>query len=349
MRLRGTYASILTASALVFAACTPPSPRAAIYGGRIAVQENIRDTIHSIDGKSGKSVAMPSGGWADAPPTKDGLIFVHGDGGLAARDIVTGAVKWRVLLKMSYLANVVPTKEVVFVPFVARADLMGGTIAGWVALDRDKGTRLYDVRSDKFAPLAANDDIVATIENGELVGYATADGKERWRSSIKTDGPLLIENGRLFGRTEDKLAVFTASSGALQRRMDLGGTDAFRSFRRPFAAKGNTIAWIESDVLNVADATTGKQLWKRDDVDDLAVTSNIVVAARDDQLEGLDLATGASKWKLSIDNDACSLAADGDTVVARLDDERVAVIDAATGKRRFEFDLVAGAVLARAK
>lgn len=337
---------LAVALATSLAACTP-APRAAIHGGRIAAQENIRDPLYSIDVKTGTSVPMPSGGWADAPATKDGLVFVHGQGGLAARDLTTGAVRWRVLVKMSYLWNVVPSKQVVFVPHLAHVDLLGGTVTGWAALDLAKGLKVYEVRADRFAPLAADDNIAVTIENGELVGYAATDGKERWRSAVKAEGPLVIANGRLFARSEDTLAVFNASSGALQRRIDLGGTDAFRSFRQPLASQGDMVAWIESHVLHVADLGSGKPLWKREGVEDLALANNIVVASRDAQLEGLDLATGTSKWKLTLDHDSKSLSADGDTIVARIDDETLSVIDAMTGKERFRFDLESGKRIGR--
>ncbi|MBK8942404.1 MAG: PQQ-binding-like beta-propeller repeat protein [Polyangiaceae bacterium] len=324
------------------AACAPPAPRAMVADGRIAVQQGIRKSLHLIDAGTGAAVSLPAGGWSDAPAAKKGLVFTHGAGGLVARDLTTGEVKWRVLMKMSYLARVVPTQKVVFVPYFAHVDLLGGTETGWVALDVEKGQRVYEVRADRFAPLAANDDVVVTIENGELVGYSVSDGKERWRSTVKASGPLTIEDNRVYARSEDQLAIFTAASGALQRRVDLGGTDAFRWFRTPFVVKGNTIAWIDSSVLSVADATTGKPLWKREGVEDLAIASGLVIASRDDQLEGLDLATGASKWKVAINHDSASLSAGGDVIVARVETDEVAVLDAATGKQRFVFDLETG-------
>lgn len=337
--------SLVAASALCASAasCAPPPPRAQVVDGHIAVQAGIRQPLHLIDAGTGVAVSTPDGGWSDAPAAKKGLVYTHGAGGLVARDLTSGEVKWRVLMKMSYLARVVPTSKAVFVPYYTHVDLLGGTEQGWVALDVEKGQRLYEVRADRFAPLAANDDVVVTLENGELVGYSTADGKERWRSTVKVSGPLSIEDNRVFARSEDQLAIFTAASGALQRRVDLGGTDPFRWFRAPFVAHGNTIAWIDSSVLSVADVTTGKPLWKKEGVEDLAVAGGLLIASRDDQLEGLDLATGASKWKVALDHDSSSLAAGGDAIVARVERDELAVLDAATGKRRFSFDLKTGA------
>lgn len=335
--------ALLTTAAVTLSSACLPAPRVSVFKDRVVVQRDIRQPVFAVDAKTGKSIAqMPGEGWADAPTVRGDIVYFHGKSGLVARDLKSGAVLWRVLMNVSLLFPVVASKDKVFAPQLIQKDLLSKPEMSWVAFDAVKGTKLFELRADAYAPLAANDDVAVTVENRELCGYSVTDGKERWRSTVAAGKPLLIEGGRLFARTGDELGVFNASSGALQRRIDLGGTDALGWFRPGFAARGPMLGWIEGHVLNVADVGSGKKVWQHEGSDLFAMTSGVLASARHDLVEGLDLATGAKKWKLVLEDDADSLSADGDTIVARAGDV-ITVIDAATGKRRFDFDTESGA------
>jgi outer membrane protein assembly factor BamB len=309
----------------------------------VLVQEGLRDPVEAIDAKTGKREKfLPADGWADAPVVRGNLAYFHGRGGLVARNILTGDVEWRVLMDVSLLSPIVPSKDLVFVPQTLNgADFTSPTETSWVGFDAKNGLKRLELRADANAALAANDDVAVTFENGDLCAYSVGDGKERWRSTIPATKPLMIEGGRVFARTGDELGVFAASTGALQKRIDLGGTDAFGWFRPRLVARGAVVAWIESSVLNVADASTGKTMWRHEGAEELALAPSIAIAGHHDVLEGLDSATGVSKWKLTLDGRIDSISADGDTVVVRRTDGEITVVDAISGKVRFDVDLSA--------
>lgn len=333
LRLRaGLLAGLLAAAS----ACLPPPPRAGVIGGHVVVQRSFADPIQTLDAETGRAVAtMPPEGWANAVIGHDGAVFFHGRFGLVARELRTGQVRWRVMMMSGRTQPVVSSKGLVFV------QQRESDASSWIGFEAATGRRSFELRTDALSPLAANDDVLVGFENRDLVGYNAADGKERWRSALEVRPPLLIENGRLYARVEDQLGVFTASSGSLQKRLDLGGTDAFHpsAVRPQLAAGGNQVAWIQDEVLHVADAASGKESWRHERAELLALTADAVVTSWDGELLGLDPATGSAKWKLSLDEDPLSITAREQTIAVRLPDARYAVVDARSGKRRFLYDL----------
>jgi len=151
---------------------------------------------------------------------------------------------------------------------------------------------------------------------------------------------VFIEGSRLFARVDDEIGVFTASSGALQRKLEPEGRSPFIAFRgsRPrMAAHGKHLAWVASDTLTVADLDTGKIKWTRPECDLVAMTEGVVVTNDGPLVVGLDPATGKTKWRLEVDDEPEGISA-GDGVVA-VRTSGLNVVDAETGKSRYKLDL----------
>ena len=328
----------LAATVAVFSGllgCTPPPPRATVVGNRVLIQGEVGQEVRSLNAETGKPVAkFPFEGWADGLDSSGRLVFMHGANGLAARDIDTGAVKWRIFMKLGYGWRAVAGGGVVFAPQWQEDK------PTWVGFDAATGSRRFEFKSDRWAPLAANSDIAVTLEKRSLVGYSLADGKERWRSEIEARPPVFIEGNRLFARVDDQIGVFTASSGALRRKLEPEGSSQFIAFRgsRPqMAANSEHLAWVASDTLMVANLESGKIKWTRPESELLAMTDDVVVTNDGTKVVGLDPATGKVKWRVEADNDPEGLSAADGLVTIRAGG--LQVVDAATGKSRFKLSL----------
>lgn len=344
LRLSFLALSVLALGVLA-TSCNPPTPRSSLAGGRLVVQEHFASTIYALDARTGGAVvAMPGDGWVEAGAVRDGVAFLHGHNGLVARDLKTGKVRWRSFVNLGYTWKLTVAKDLVFAQQRFYKGGFTGPETSWVGFDTATGIKRYELLTDRRAPLVANDDVAVTFEQKELVGYNVNDGKERWRSTVEASGPLYVEAGKVYARTGDQLGIFSATTGALQRRVDLGGTDAFDGLRPAFAARGNTFAWVESSVLHVADAATGKEMWRKEGVESLAICAGVVVAGAGGRLFAFDLTTGSQKWKSELAVEDDTLAGADDAVSVRLDSTHVVVVEAATGKQRFVFDAEAGKI-----
>jgi outer membrane protein assembly factor BamB len=319
----------------VLSGCTPPPPRATVVANRVLVQDAVGREVRSLDATTGKPIArFPFEGWADGLDSSGRLVFMHGANGLAARDIDTGDVKWRIFMKLGYGWRAVAGGGVVFAPQWQEDK------PAWVGFDAATGSRRFEIKSDRWAPLAANGDVAVTLEKQALVGYSLADGKERWRSEIEARPPVFIEGNRLFARVDDKIGVFTASSGALRRKLEPEGSSQFIAFRgsQPqMAANAEHLAWVASDTLMVASLESGKVAWTRPDCDLLAMTDDIVVTNDGPRVVGLDPATGKVRWRFEAKDDPDGISAADGLVTIRTED--LNVVDAKTGKSRFKLEL----------
>jgi outer membrane protein assembly factor BamB len=315
--------------------CTPPPPRATVIANRVLVQDGVGHEVRSLDAETGKPVAkFPFEGWADGLDSSGRLVFIHGANGLAARDIDSGAVKWRIFMKLGYGWRAVSGGGLVFAPQWQEEK------PAWVGFDAATGSRRFEIKSDRWAPLAANGDVAVTLEKRSLVGYSLADGKERWRSEIEARPPVFIEGNRLFARIDDEIGVFTASSGALRRKLEPEGSSQFIAFRgsRPqMAANSEHLAWVAGDTLRVANLESGKIKWTRPESELLAMTDDVVVTNDGPKVVGLDPATGKVKWRFEADDDPEGISAADGLVTIRTDG--LSVVDAKTGKSRFKLEL----------
>lgn len=333
----------LLGSLPLFLGCAPMSPRPALEAGRVVVQPaEHRPLLSFSTSAAGEPAKLPADGWADRPPTLAAtvagrpLVFLQGPGGLAARDVSTGDVVFRLFTRLSPEVRPVVSGRRVFIP--AWTDVPGAD-SEWIGFDAVTGTRSLELRADAGRPLVANDDVLVTFDHEDLVGYAAEDGRARWRANLPVSPPLLLAGGRLYARLEgDKLGSFTASSGALSFKIDLGGGDAFQGFgsaRPQLDASADAVAWVQDGALHVAAAASGKPRFEAAGVETFALGATSVLVARGAQIESLDAVSGKSRWKATLDGDVTSLALDETTAVARVASDRMSVFDAKTGKQRY--------------
>lgn len=337
-----------SAACLIFTvACAPMSPRPALEGGRVVVQPAEHRPLLSFSRSSAdKPVTLSADGWADRPPTLSAaiagrnLVFLQGPGGVAARDVDSGEVVFRLFTRISPEVRPVVSGARVFIPAWTETP---GEDSEWIGFDALTGTRSLELRADLGMPLVANDDVLVTFDQKDLVGYAAEDGKVRWRANLEVAPPLLLAGERLYARVDGtKLGVFTASSGALSFKIDLGGTDAFQGFgsaRPQLDAAPGLVAWVQDGALRVANPSTGKSSFSHDGVETFALGPTVIVVARGADVTGLDPVTGTSRWKATVAGDVTSLAVDSDTAVVRVGADAMTVLDAKTGKKRYDTSL----------
>jgi outer membrane protein assembly factor BamB len=328
--------------AALVSGCGPSAPGAALHGGRVIVQAEFQHAASSLDAKSGKSLSrFAVDGWADAPPTADGLVFTHGDAGVVARDVRTGEPRWRVFMKGAYFRRPVLGGAEVFV-FDPRQSQHA-----WRGFRRADGRKAFDVACDDGAPLAADAEILVTLREGRLSVRSAADGKERYRTEVEAEPPLLVGGERFFARVDDALGVFKVENGRLVRTIDLGDTDVFSVDRGTpirLVTTGDLVAFVGDDVVGAVDASTGKRRWTREveDADRLALDGDLLAVAADDQILGFDVRSGSKRWQAAASAGIAGLSAGDGAVAARTSDGLV-VLDGASGRRRFEHDVYARA------
>jgi len=339
MTSRAAAFVLLSSLSVTSLGCTP-LPRPAVRSDFVVAESNIKGTVVGVDTKTGKpAFRLPADGWADAPPMVDGRVFLHGEQGVAARDLSTGALAWRQLVQSPYRTNVVVGVESVFVP-VTR-----GKRQAWVGLSQAHGLPTFELACDRWAPLASTGDFVFTLDHHHLSAAGGAGGKQRWTSKEELHAPVVAGGTRVLARVSDtEVTVFEGTSGDVVRRVDLGTDDPLgTSFSRALSLDfdGDHIAGITDGGVSVFDVSTAKRKWATPDVDASQVTiaGDLVVVVADGTLKAFDLASGHSRWTAGVvDADVVSMTSGGGLFAARMSDGRVVVFDGA-GKRKLAFDL----------
>ena len=174
----------------------------------MVAQPAFRAPLLVFDTASGRVIAkLPGEGFADAPPSKDGTFFHHGDGGLVAREASTGAVRWRVFAKLPYYFGPVVSETNVFV-FDNSAEQHA-----WRGYDALTGAKTFDIACEDYAPLAAGGGQLFTFDADGLVVRSNADGKTKYRVERAVAPPVLAASDRFYARLDDRLGVFRADNG----------------------------------------------------------------------------------------------------------------------------------------
>ncbi len=328
------------AALLVLAsACGAPAPRASIHDASVLVQPEFRAPLVLLDAATGKVAGrVPADGWADAPPGAGGLFFVHGDGGLSARDAKTGSPRWRVLTKASYFRAPVVTDKLVFV-FGPSGTPRQASGHAWRGYDTTTGAKRFDVPCDAGAPLGAGGGVLVTFEDGRLTVRELDDGKERYQVKDEAEPPVLVAGERFFARVGGGLGVFRTETGRLERTLDLGDTDALdvRGGVTPrLAATTEVVISLADETVTATDAGSGKKRWSAPTPNGelLAVSGGVCVVAGSGGVIGLDAASGSKKWSAALEDGPSGLVASSGVALVRAADTLV-VIDLASGKRRF--------------
>jgi len=332
---RPTYLLALFAS---LAACAPGPPRASIVAGHVVAQPAFRAPVLVIDTASGKVIAKLTGtGFADAPPSKDGTFFHHGDGGLVAHEASTGAVRWRVFAKLPYYFGPVVSETHVFV-----FDNSGREHA-WRGFDALTGAKAFDVACSDYAPLTAGGGQLFTFDDDGLVVRSGADGKTKYRVERDVDPPVLAASDRFYARLDDRLGVFRADNGRLERTLDVGddALDMCAGVARGLAVTDDVVAAAGDDAVRVVDAGSGKARWATTlaGAESISVASGVAVVGAGATVVAFEVASGRKRWSATIDDDAEGVFARDGLVAVRSGDAHVVVLDLETGKRRFSHQL----------
>jgi outer membrane protein assembly factor BamB len=256
-------------------------------------------------------------------------VLSHGASGVAVHDAASGQVLQRTFMQLHPSDRPVLSRTAFFVPAWA------GEGSAWVGFDLKTGRRTLDVRCDAGAALAANDDVLLTMSGGSLVGYSAEDAKERWRATTAVSRPLLVRGNRALVRLADeRLGIFVASSGALERALEVDD-EAFEEeagLLVNLAAWETSFAFVADATLRVFDLASGQKLFEHPGVDRFVPAAKLLVVADGAELRGLDPKTGETRWKLPLDASPRALVAHRTTVA--LDEAGgVLTVDASTGKR----------------
>lgn len=335
-------------SALAVTACAGTVRDTGVVDGAVVVFERSGSDVQSLNARTGKPIASWShdrdGSFqtvVSSLVTGRPLVISHGLAGVAVHDAHTGEVAQRIFMRLhpedrpclSRTAMFLPAwNEAVGTPWNAvRSEDEPGA---WVGFDLRTGRRTLDLRADRYAPLVANDDVLSTMENGALVGYSAEDGRERWRSQVAVVAPVALSGNHLLVELpDDKLGVFIASSGALERTLEpgsdvfgtgLGGAPNLRA-SRGFAGA------LTGEGLSVIKLSSGQTVFKEADARAFSFAGERLVVLGDAEIRALDLATGSVKWKAPI-TDVTSLASDGE-LTAVGGRAGLTVFDTQTGKK----------------
>jgi outer membrane protein assembly factor BamB len=322
-------------ASLSLGACTPPH-RVALVDGTVVMQATPSPEVSTFDASTGKRGSQwfhdPDGSplsVASQEVAGRSLVLTHGASGVAVHDAASGQVLQRTLMRLHPNDRPVLSRAAFFVP------AFGPEGSAWVGFDLKTGRRTLDVRCDSGAALAANDDVLLTMEDGSLVGYSAEDAKERWRATTAVSRPLLVRGNRALVRLADeRLGIFVASSGALERALEVD-TEAFEEEEGVLvnlATWETSFGFVADDTLRVFDLASGQKLFEHAAVDRFIPAAKLLVVSDGAELRGLDAKTGETRWKLQLDATPRALVAHRATVAL---DEAGAVltVDATSGKR----------------
>ncbi len=329
-------------------ACAGVARDTGVVDGAVVVFERSGPAVQSLNGRTGKPIATWShdrDGSAQtvvsSAVTGRPLVISHGLAGVAVHDAHTGEVSQRIHMRLHPEDRPCLSRTAMFLPAWTEASgtpwnaIRSEDEAGaWIGFDLRTGKRTLNVRSDRYARLVANDDVLATMENGALVGYSAEDGRERWRSQVVVVEPVLVSGNHLLAKLpDDKLGVFVASSGALERTLEpgasafgegLGGAPNLR-------ASSGFLGILTDNGLSVIKLATGQAAFKEADAQSFLFAGDRLVVVTSSELRALDLPSGSIKWKTAT-TDVTSLAADPDLTVVGMSGG-LSIFDTKTGKK----------------
>lgn len=165
------------------------------------------------------------------------------------------------------------------------------------------GQALWERRLDdltRIVPVLLGDDtaVVVTLD-GQVTGYDLATGEQRWQAGMGTEirrTPVVAGDRLLVADAGGALSCFDAT-GAELWTIDAGrvASLAITAGDDPLVAVGRS----DSKVIRAYSLADGNEVWQQrilKDANDLFALGDRLVLRDDDQLVGLDAATGAPLW-----------------------------------------------------
>jgi outer membrane protein assembly factor BamB len=269
-----------------------------------------------------------------SPVSGDGLVFVGDrEGFLFAMDARTGVERWRFAASNWISQSAAVAGDAIFVGD-DDGNLFGVSVAD--------GRQLWRVRLG--APVsepvvAAGETVFAVERDGPLHALDVASGTERWR--LDDASSPAIADGVAYLRSGAALTAVDALTGVQRWTVDVSFEGA------PSVAGGLVYVHSASGLVHVFDALTGiEQPVTISGHGGFAVGDGVVVmAARDAQLEGVDLATGWQRWTFGTlgtraGNVPTVPVVAGDTAYVGTTDGtgRLEAVDLLSGMERWRYD-----------
>jgi outer membrane protein assembly factor BamB len=296
------------------------------------------------------------------PVIAGGTIYLGDlDGTFHALDLETGATRW------SFRAEAAgfPSAAAVSLDPALSLVVVGDDTGVVRSFDRATGRVVWDYETDgeiSGGPtiLPAADGTPARVlvgsQDASLACLALADGAVVWKHSIADQircAPTVVASRVLIAGCDGKLHVIDAATGAETAAVPIDGptgtTPAAASARVYFGTEGGTFFGI--------DVEAGRVAWKMAPAanaqayrSSAAIADGLaIVGTRGKAVEAFALGDGARTWRRGMRGrvDASPVVlplADGGRLVAVVADTagRIAVLDAATGEPRWEFDAGGG-------
>jgi uncharacterized protein (TIGR03382 family) len=206
-------------------------------------------------------------------------------------------------------------------PFVvvATADRAAGDAGGLVALDLATGAVRWRVTTPypiTAAPAIDGDTVVATLGDGEVRGYALADGAPRWQHATATGidslasalwAPPVIAGGVVFAGVEGRFEALDVTTGEPVWSVDQHPVYPWLGSLAAPAVSGDSVlaSFGRDDGVSAFRVATGERRWQAADVVAINAAPVIVdgiayVASATGDVVALDVASGARRWSRSL-------------------------------------------------
>jgi outer membrane protein assembly factor BamB len=269
-----------------------------------------------------------------SPVVADGTVFVANRGGyLYAVDAASGQQRWRLEVGQ-YVQRTTPTYRDGMLYLVSGFDTL--------AVDADTGEIVWKTTiryAGTASPTVAGDAVYIVSQEGWLYALSAKDGSELWKTA--TDGIS-------FGSPSvgsDRLVVCTDSGRVLAMNPETGrqswGRDLDASVYTTPVISGD-LAWIVTadGQLHGLDLEDGEEIVTLETTSELTVTAqdgSVYVPSSDGGLYAFDQASGEVQWFASAGGPVKAGPVRAGSQVVIAGGNRIAGIDAATGKQLWYF------------
>ncbi|MDP3893105.1 PQQ-binding-like beta-propeller repeat protein [Nocardioides sp.] len=279
----------------------------------------------------------PDLAWTDARdqrlsfgPASDGDVMVVGDivGDVAATEVSTGAVRWRLSLPGPIVAPPVIVGDTAFLADAAKNLLAVDTTTGatrWVH-------HFDDVVS--AAPTALGSALLVATDDGLVTALDLADGEVQWadtRAGPVRAAPARAADRWLVADVTGALTAYTESgdtawSVALEEALAVG----------PTVTDGVVAVADAGGIISAFDTSDGAVAWQAQTSsypnEAFAVSDGVLVAVEDgERLEAFDTSDGTRLWRVEEDRLRSAPVIVGEQVVNVLSVGEVVVRDLASG------------------
>ncbi len=275
----------------------------------------------------------------DFPPVGDGTVMIvaEHDGEVAATDLDSGQVRWRLRFPGPIVAQPTIVGDLVLVADAARnlwaLDLRDGT-ARW-------GHRFGDVVS--AAPGSTGTDAVVVVDDGTVQALDLDDGTTTWTARLgrrAPNPPAITGDAVVVADTLGSVLALDPGTGAELWSAELDGS----LVSGPTLAGDCAVLADDGGVLYCLRPDDGGIGWERRTNHfpgfQLAATDEVVVAVGDHaHLDAYDLADGSHRWHTDLDETRTGPAIVGDQVVTVSEAGHLRVVDLADGGRAQDWRL----------